>query len=192
MWGFTFMQQPLTESPRIEQPSLWTCCQLLEEPWDFSLGSPSSVEWRLCTFRLSSSFKLWKNIWAEIPLTKTKNSSLDIFYLSFSQFKSLINFQFLYADNVYDDPSVYGWGLILWHLNDTILAVQSKGKLSSSAGRSWPPCPSSISWLSVIFLPTPTPLPHRAHNQSVIFSSTPPYPTPDYVILVRSLILSAP
>ena len=27
--------QPLTESPRTEQQSLWTCCQLLEEPWDY-------------------------------------------------------------------------------------------------------------------------------------------------------------
>ena len=45
----TFMQPPLTESQRTEQPSLWTCCQLLEEPWDFSLDSQSSVEWRFCT-----------------------------------------------------------------------------------------------------------------------------------------------
>ena len=42
--------------------------------------------------------------------------------------------------------------------------------------------------LSVIFLPTPTPLPPRACYQSVIFSFTPPYPIPDHVILVWSLM----
>ena len=40
------MQQLLTELQRTGQPSLWTCCQQSEEPWDSSLGSPSSVEWR--------------------------------------------------------------------------------------------------------------------------------------------------
>ena len=44
MWGSTLTPQHLTESPRTEQQSLWTCCQQLEAPWDFSLDSPSSVQ----------------------------------------------------------------------------------------------------------------------------------------------------
>ena len=59
MWGSISMQQHLTESPRTEQPSLWTCCQQLEEPWASSLGSPSSVEWRLHILLPRSSIKCW-------------------------------------------------------------------------------------------------------------------------------------
>ena len=69
--GSTFMQQSLTKSPRTEQPSLWTCCQLLEAPWDSSLGSPSSVEWRLPTLQSRSSSKYSKTV-----LTKNKWSLL--------------------------------------------------------------------------------------------------------------------
>ena len=57
LWGFIFMQQHLTESLWTGQLSLWTSCQLLEEPWDSSLGSPSSVESRFSTFLSRSSFK---------------------------------------------------------------------------------------------------------------------------------------
>ena len=57
LWGFISMQRHLTESPRIEQPSLWTSCQLLEAPWDSSLGSLSSVEWRLYILESRSSSK---------------------------------------------------------------------------------------------------------------------------------------
>ena len=42
----------LIELPRTEQQSLWTCCQQLEEPWDYSLGSQSSVGWRFSTLQL--------------------------------------------------------------------------------------------------------------------------------------------
>ena len=50
MWGSTLTPQHLTESPRTEQQSLLTCCQPLEAPWDCSLASPSSVEWKLSIF----------------------------------------------------------------------------------------------------------------------------------------------
>ena len=52
------MQQPLTESPRTGPQSLLTCCQLLGELWDFSLGFPSSVASRLFTLesRLSEKY----------------------------------------------------------------------------------------------------------------------------------------
>ena len=43
MWGSILMPVRLTELQRTEQPSLWTCCQLLEEQWDSSLGSLLSV-----------------------------------------------------------------------------------------------------------------------------------------------------
>ena len=63
------MQQPLTESQRTGQPSLLTCCQLLEEPWDSSLGSPSSVEWRLSILESRSSSK-----YSRIDFTKTNEA----------------------------------------------------------------------------------------------------------------------
>ena len=50
MWGSTLTPQHLTESPRIEQQSLLTCCQLLEAQWDFSQGSLLSVLWRSYIF----------------------------------------------------------------------------------------------------------------------------------------------
>ena len=53
MWGFSSRLLHLTESLKTGQPSSWTCCQQLEAPWDFSLGSPSSVEWRLSTLLLN-------------------------------------------------------------------------------------------------------------------------------------------
>ena len=41
--------QHLTKLKKTEQQSLWTCCQQLEAPWDFSLDSQSSVVWRYFT-----------------------------------------------------------------------------------------------------------------------------------------------
>ena len=89
LWGFTFMQQPLTESPRTGQPSLWTCCQPLEEPWDFSLGSPSSVQWRLSTLDLRLSEKCsWAHLkrrykWKDLITTSPHLLvSLYFFYLN--------------------------------------------------------------------------------------------------------------
>ena len=60
------MQTHLTELQRTEQQSLLTCCQLLEGPWDFSLGSPSSVVWRLSILESRSSSKS-----SRINLTKS-------------------------------------------------------------------------------------------------------------------------
>ena len=55
------MQQPLTESPRTGQPSLWTCCQQLEEPWDSSLGSPSYVSGvEIVYSRVKILVKMWR------------------------------------------------------------------------------------------------------------------------------------
>ena len=74
LWGFISMQQHLTELPRTEQPSLWTCCQLLEAPWAFLLGSPSSVEWRLSTLESRSSSKCSrtdKNKWSTLLKRKS-------------------------------------------------------------------------------------------------------------------------
>ena len=77
------MQQPLTELPRTEQPSLLTCCQLLEKQWDSSLGSPSSVDLRLSILESRSSSK-----YSRIDLTKTneayekmKKSTLRLLYV---------------------------------------------------------------------------------------------------------------
>ena len=49
MWEYSSTPQQSTRSLRTEQQSLWTCYQQLEAPWDCSLDSPSSVQWRFYT-----------------------------------------------------------------------------------------------------------------------------------------------
>ena len=46
---FSLTPQHLIELPRIEQLSLWTCCQQLEAQWDFLQGFLLLVQWRSCT-----------------------------------------------------------------------------------------------------------------------------------------------
>ena len=95
------MQQPLTESQRTGQPSLLTCCQLLEEPWDSSLGSPLSVEWRLSTLELRSSLN-----YSELEITKTNEEhvkEMEDFHLNF-RLLTLGVFTYLYQP-------------YLWHLS---------------------------------------------------------------------------
>ena len=72
MWGSSLTPQQSTRSPRTEQQSLWTCCQQLEAPWDFSLGSPSSVEWRFFTLLLKLDGTLFRR-----TRTKSWNNFLN-------------------------------------------------------------------------------------------------------------------
>ena len=52
-YGLTLQQS--IRSPRTEQQSLLTCCPLLVAPWDSSLASLSSVQWRFFTLSLKLS-----------------------------------------------------------------------------------------------------------------------------------------
>ena len=78
MWGFISMHQHLTKSQKTERPNLWTCCQLLEAPWDFSLGSPSSVEWRLSNWN-KNVFKKYILLF-KLGKTHQKNEKGEIFH----------------------------------------------------------------------------------------------------------------
>ena len=109
LWGCTFIQQPLTESPRTEQLSLWTCFRQLGEPWDSSLGSPSSVEWRWSILHPRSSSK-----YSEIDSTKTnkasclemkKNLGLFVFMLFYPTL-NVSNWILIYGPDI----SSSGWG----------------------------------------------------------------------------------